>query len=93
MAIARALIKFPKFLILDEATSALDSKNEELIRQTILSGRDRRTTLVIAHRISTVKDVDHILVVNHGKVVEQGTHEALIAAGGLYGTLVKHQLL
>lgn len=93
LAIARALIKQPRFLILDEATSALDSENEELIRQAILSGRGKRTTLVIAHRLSTVRDVDEILVVNHGKVVEQGTHEALIAAGGLYNTLVKHQLL
>lgn len=93
LSIARALIKQPRFLILDEATSALDSNNEELIRQTILSGRGSRTTLIIAHRLSTVKDVDEILVVNHGKIAEVGSHEMLVAAGGLYNTLVKHQLL
>ena len=87
MAIARALLKNPRILIFDEATSALDSKAEKAIQAELERISVGRTTLVIAHRLSTVMDADMILVLNHGRIVERGTHRALLAAGGEYGRM------
>ncbi|MBW7476945.1 ABC transporter ATP-binding protein/permease [Paenibacillus oenotherae] len=87
IAIARALLKNAPILLLDEATSALDSESEQLVQQAINRLMENRTTLVIAHRLSTIKNADIIYVVDEGKVVEQGNHDSLYGAHGLY-----HQL-
>ena len=87
LCITRALVARPRILILDEATSAVDSRSEALIQtalDTLLAGR---TTFVIAHRLSTVRKASLILVLQHGRVVERGTHESLTAAGGVYAGL------
>jgi ATP-binding cassette subfamily B protein len=84
VAIARTLLKNPAILIFDEATSALDSKSEQAIQAQLQEIAKQRTTLVIAHRLSTIADAHQILVLDHGRIVERGTHAALIAAGGLY---------
>lgn len=84
MAIARALLKDPPILIFDEATSALDSQTEKAIQGSLEAAARGRTTLVIAHRLSTVMDADEILVMDDGRVVEQGSHNALLAQAGLY---------
>ena len=77
MAIARALIRNPKILILDEATSALDEKSQEIVQQALEEAMQGRTSIVIAHRLSTVKKCDKIVVLMNGQVVEQGTYEEL----------------
>ncbi len=87
VAIARALLKDPAILILDEATSSLDNEAEAAIRQALERLLRGRTALVIAHRLSTVERADRIVVMDRGQIVEQGTHEALLAAGGLYSRL------
>jgi ATP-binding cassette subfamily B protein len=92
IAIARAILADPKILLLDEATSALDAESERLVNEALESLMKGRTSLVIAHRLSTVRHADRILVVNHGKVVESGTHEELMAEGGTYRFLVETQL-
>jgi ATP-binding cassette subfamily B protein len=84
VAIARTLLKNPAILVFDEATSALDSKAEQAIQAQLKEIAKNRTTLVIAHRLSTVADAQQILVLDHGRIVERGTHQALIAANGLY---------
>jgi ABC-type transport system involved in Fe-S cluster assembly fused permease/ATPase subunit len=84
VAIARALLKNPAILIFDEATSALDSKAEQAIQAQLREIARQRTTLVIAHRLSTIADAQQILVLDHGRIVERGTHASLIAANGLY---------
>ena len=84
VAIARALLKNPRILIFDEATSALDSKSEKAIQDEIARIARGRTALVIAHRLSTVVDADQILVLDHGRIVERGTHEQLLARGEIY---------
>jgi ATP-binding cassette subfamily B protein len=84
VAIARTLLKNPAILVFDEATSALDSKAEQAIQAQLKEIAKNRTTLVIAHRLSTVADAGQIIVLDHGRIVERGTHQSLIAAGGLY---------
>lgn len=93
VAIARALYKDSRVLVMDEATSSLDSNSELYIHEAIEYLISDRTTLVIAHRLSTVQNADCILVINRGQIVEQGTHEQLIKAGGLYTELVNSQFL
>jgi ATP-binding cassette, subfamily B, bacterial len=92
VAIARAILANPKILLLDEATSALDSESERLVNEALERLMQGRTSLVIAHRLSTVRHADRILVVNHGRIVESGTHEELIAQGGTYKLLAETQL-
>jgi ATP-binding cassette subfamily B protein len=84
VAIARAILKNPRFLIFDEATSALDSKSEKAIQEELRHIARNRSTLVIAHRLSTIVDADRILVMDHGRVVEQGAHRELLDKGGMY---------
>ena len=92
IAIARAFIKNAPILILDEATSALDNKSEAIVQQAIDNLMKNRTVLVIAHRLSTVRNADCIVVLNNGEISEKGKHEELIAAGGDYAALYKTQL-
>jgi ABC-type multidrug transport system fused ATPase/permease subunit len=87
IAIARALLRDPPILILDEATSALDTESERLVQQAIERLMQERTTLVIAHRLATVRDADEIVVLESGRVVQRGSHEELVRAGGLYRRL------
>lgn len=91
VAIARAILADPRILILDEATSSLDSESEALIQDGLRKLRAGRTTFVIAHRLSTIRSADQILVIEEGRVVERGTHEALLAAGGRYRQLYDKQ--
>ena len=84
IAFARTIATNPKILILDEATANIDSETEEQIQQSLNTMRKGRTTLAIAHRLSTIQDADKILVLNHGEIVEQGTHETLIKKNGIY---------
>jgi ATP-binding cassette subfamily B protein len=92
VAIARTLLKNPAILIFDEATSALDSKSEQAIQAQLKEIAKDRTTLVIAHRLSTIADAQQIIVLDHGKIVERGTHGALLAARGLYAQMWERQL-
>jgi len=87
VAIARAVLKGPRILIFDEATSALDSKSEKAIQAELRRIAVNRTTLTIAHRLSTIVDADQILVLDHGRIVERGTHGALLASGGVYARM------
>jgi subfamily B ATP-binding cassette protein MsbA len=91
IAIARAILADPKILVLDEATSSLDSESEALIQDGLRSLRRGRTTFVIAHRLSTIRSADQILVLEHGEIVERGTHEELLALAGRYRTLYDKQ--
>ena len=91
LSIARVFLKNPPILILDEATSALDNTTEILIQQALDELCRGRTTIVVAHRLSTIKNADRIAVIADGKIVEQGDHEGLMAEGGMYSELYKLQ--
>jgi len=92
LTIARAFLANPPLLILDEATSSVDTRTELLVQHAMAALRSDRTSFVIAHRLSTIRDADLILVMEEGQIVEQGTHDELIAAGGSYATLYATQL-
>jgi ATP-binding cassette subfamily B protein len=91
LAIARLLLKSPSLVILDEATAHLDSENEDLVQIALKNALKGRTSIVIAHRLSTVMDADQILVIKDGRVAERGQHEELINAGGIYSDLFSRQ--
>jgi ATP-binding cassette subfamily B protein len=90
--IARAVYKDPMYMFFDEATSALDANNERVILQNLNEFFEGRTVIVVAHRLSTVKNADNIVVLHQGEIVEQGTHQQLVSAQGYYFELVKNQL-
>ena len=91
LAIARLLLKAPSIVVLDEATAHLDSESEVAVQRALARALTGRTSLVIAHRLSTVRDADQILVIDDGRVIESGRHEELLAAGGLYSELYRTQ--
>ncbi|WP_298214765.1 ABC transporter ATP-binding protein [Acidocella sp.] len=93
VAIARAILRNPRILLLDEATSALDTESEALVQTALARLRQGRTTIVVAHRLSTVRDADQIVVMADGRAVETGTHEALLARNGAFARLVRAQAL
>ena len=93
LSIARAVLKNPEFLILDEATSALDTESEKLVQQALTRMLKGRTSVVIAHRLSTIHHADKIIVIDEGRIAEQGTHDELIARGGIYAKLIEMQSL
>src|SRR4029079_4676963 len=91
IAIARLLLKAPSIVVLDEATAHLDSESEVAVQRALKSALAGRTSLVIAHRLSTVREADQILVVDDGRIVERGTHDELVNRGGLYADLYRTQ--
>ena len=91
IAISRALLVDPKLLLLDEATSALDSESEHVVQEAIDRLMAHRTTVIVAHRLSTVRSADVLCVVQKGRIVERGTHEELITLGGVYHQLTARQ--
>ena len=93
LVIARALLRDPEILILDEATSALDSKSEKLVSEALDRLLRNRTTFIIAHRLSTIRKVKRIIVLDDGKIVEEGDHESLLAQKGIYAKLNESQFV
>ena len=91
LTIARALLADTPIMILDEATSSVDTRTEALIQKAMANLMQGRTSFIIAHRLSTIRDADHILVMNHGDIIEQGTHESLLAQNGFYTNLYNSQ--
>jgi ABC-type transport system involved in Fe-S cluster assembly fused permease/ATPase subunit len=91
VAIARTILKAPKILLFDEATSALDTRTEREIQAALKKVSEDRTTLVIAHRLSTVVDADEILVLDQGRIVERGAHDILLALDGVYAAMWRRQ--
>jgi ATP-binding cassette subfamily B protein len=92
-AIARALVRDPMILILDDSLSAVDTQTEERILNALRSIRKGRTVLIVSHRVSSVKDADHIVVLEDGAIVERGTHESLVEKGGYYANLYRRQTI
>ncbi|RWZ86180.1 MAG: ATP-binding cassette domain-containing protein, partial [Hydrotalea sp. AMD] len=92
IAIARVIYKDPKIIFFDEATNALDANNEKEILENLQRFFKNKTVIIVAHRLSTVKNADKIIVLNKGEIVEEGNHEALSALKGYYFELVKNQL-
>ncbi len=93
LSIARAVLKNPPIMILDEATSALDTESERLVQNALENMMKNRTSIVIAHRLSTIQNADTIVVLNKGRIVEQGKHAELLAKKGMYYSLVEMQSL
>jgi subfamily B ATP-binding cassette protein MsbA len=91
VALARAILRDPRILLLDEATSALDAESEALVQAALTRLRAGRTTIIVAHRLSTVRDADLVVVLAAGRATEQGPHRALLAEDGLYARLVRSQ--
>jgi subfamily B ATP-binding cassette protein MsbA len=91
VALARALLRNPRILLLDEATSALDTESEAAIQVALARLREGRTTIVVAHRLSTVRDADQVVVMNDGRAIERGSHAGLLDHDGLYARLVRSQ--
>lgn len=92
IAIARALVRNPSILLLDDATSALDSESEGVVQEALDRARSGRTTIIVSHRLSTIKNADVIAYLEHGKIMEQGTHEELMQNKGAYYQLVSTQV-
>src|SRR5258706_382311 len=92
-AIARALVREPLILLLDDSLSAVDTQTEEKILRALREVRKGRPVLIVSHRVSSVKDADHIVVLDEGRIVERGTHDALIAKNGYYADLYRRQAI
>ena len=92
IAIARAIVSNPRILLLDEATSALDSQSEKIVQEALDNLMEGRTVVVVAHRLSTIRNADNIVCFKKGQVVESGTHDELIAKGDFYSNLVSSQM-
>jgi ATP-binding cassette subfamily B (MDR/TAP) protein 1 len=93
LSIARALLRKPQILLLDEATSALDSETEKAVQEALDRAAKQRTTIAVAHRLSTIQHADLICVMDHGRIIEQGTHAELLSKRGMYSELVHMQSL